>query len=98
VTNVYNKTVIVNNTTVNNVSYNGGTGGVRAEPTPQEQAAQHEQHTAPLAAQTQHQQMASQNRQNFASVNQGKPVGLAPASAEDRRPPRTTPTILPRAS
>ena len=30
ITNVYvNKTVIVNNTTVNNVSYNGGAGGTR---------------------------------------------------------------------
>jgi len=31
-------------------------------------------------------------------VNHGKPVSAAPASAEDRRTPRTTPTILPRAS
>jgi len=29
-------------------------------------------------------------------LNQGKPVSAAPA--EDRRPPRATPTILPRAS
>jgi hypothetical protein len=31
-------------------------------------------------------------------LNQGKPVSPAPASAEDRRPPRATPTVLPRAS
>jgi len=83
VTNVYNKTVIVNNTTVNNVSYNGGTGGVHAQPTPQEQVAAHEQHVAPLAAQTQHQTLASQNRQNFASVNQGRPAIAATARAGD---------------
>lgn len=83
VTNVYNKTVVVNNTTVNNVSYNGGEGGVKAQPTPQEQIAEHEQHTAPLAAQTQHQTLASQNRQNFASVNQGKPAIAATAKAGD---------------
>jgi len=83
VTNVYNKTVIVNNTTVNNVSYNGGTGGVRSQPTPQEQAAMHEHHTAPLSAQTQHETMAGQNRQNFASVNQGKPAIAATAKAAD---------------
>src|SRR5215469_7118799 len=59
VTNVYNRTVIVNNTTVNNVSYNGGTGGIQARPTAQEQAYTNEPHTAPLAAQTQHQQLAS---------------------------------------
>jgi len=83
VTNVYNKTVIVNNTTVNNVSYNGGTGGVRAEPTEQERVAMNEPHTAPLAAQTQHQTMASQNKQNFASVNQGKPAIAATSKAGD---------------
>src|SRR6201997_4827086 len=70
VTNVYNKTVIVNNTTVNNVSYNGGAGGVKAEPTPQEARYNHEQHIAALAVQTQHQTVASQNRENFARVNQ----------------------------
>ena len=79
VTNVYNKTVVVNNTTVNNVSYNGGTGGIQARPTAQEQAYTNEPHTAPLAAQTQHQQMASSNRQNFASVNQGRPAIAATA-------------------
>lgn len=83
VTNVYNKTVIVNNTTVNNVSYNGGTGGVQAQPTAAEQMAANEQHTAPLAAQTQQETMASQNRQNFASVNQGKPAIAATAKAGD---------------
>ena len=83
VTNVYNKTVIVNNTTVNNVSYNGGTGGLKALPTPQEQMAEREQHTAPLAVQTQHQTVASQNKQNFATVNQGKPAIAATAKAAD---------------
>jgi len=83
VTNVYNKTVIVNNTTVNNVSYNGGTGGVKAEPTEQERVAEHEQHTAPLATQQQHEHLASQNKQNFASVNQGKPAIAATAKAGD---------------
>jgi len=83
VTNVYNKTVIVNKTTVNNVSYNGGTGGVRAEPTAQERIAEREQHTAPLATQTQHEHLASQNRENFARVNQGKPAIAATAKAGD---------------
>src|ERR1700685_4602261 len=42
ITNVYNKTV-VNNVTVNRVSYNGG-NGVQARPTAAETAAEHEQH------------------------------------------------------
>jgi hypothetical protein len=83
VTNVYNKTVIVNNTTVNNVSYNGGTGGVRAEPTPQERTAEHEQHVSPLAMQTQHEHLASQNRENFASENHGRPAIAATAKPGD---------------
>jgi len=83
VTNVYNKTVIVNNTTVNNVSYNGGTGGITARPTPQEQVAANEPHTAPLAVQTQHETLASQNKQNWASVNRGRPAIAATAKAGD---------------
>jgi hypothetical protein len=84
VTNVYNKTVVVNNTTVhNNTSFNGGTGGVQAQPNAAEQAAMNEPHTAPLAEQTQHETMASQNRQNFASVNQGKPAIAATSRAGD---------------
>src|SRR5712664_108194 len=51
ITNVYNKTVI-NNVTVNRVSYNGGSG-VRAEPTPEQQAATRERHIEPTPLQRQ---------------------------------------------
>jgi len=81
VTRVYNKTVIVNNT--RNVSYNGGSGGIEARPTHQEEIAAHEQHVAPLAAQSQHERLASQNRQNFASQNHGRPAVAATARAGD---------------
>jgi len=79
VTNVYNKTVVVNNTTT---SFNGE-GGVKAQPTAVERAAEHEQHTAPLASQTQHEHMASQNKANFASENHGKPAIAATAKPGD---------------
>ncbi len=83
--NVYNKTVIVNNnTTINRVSYNGGTGGIPARPTSQEQAAIHEQHVQPTSMQMTHQQSASQNRQQFASVNGGRPQMAAQARVGDR--------------
>lgn len=83
VTNVYNKTVIVNNTTVNNVSYNGGTGGVMARPTREEEVASHERHREPLAAQEQHREAASRNRELFARVNQGRPKIAATARPAD---------------
>ena len=81
VTNVYNKTVIVNNAST--VSYNGGTGGVNVRPTPQEEAFAREQHTPALAAQLQQEHAAMQNRQNFASVNHGRPAIAATARPGD---------------
>jgi len=80
VTNVYTRTVVVNE---NHVAFNGGEGGVAARPTQQEQAAEHEHHTAALAEQTQHEHLASQNRQNFASENHGRPAIAATAKAGD---------------
>src|SRR5271168_2999169 len=70
VTNVYNRTVIVNNT---HVAFNGP-GGVEARPTPQEEAFAREPHTPALSAQTEHEHAASQNRQLFASENHGRPA------------------------
>jgi len=82
VTNVYTHTV-VENTTVTRTSFNGGEGGVKAAPTPQEQVAEHETHTAPLAAQAQHETAASQNKANFASENHGRPAIAATAKPGD---------------
>ena len=70
--NTYN-TTIVNNITVNRISYNGGEGGVTARPTPQEQAVEQQRHIAPVPAQVQHVQAARSNPILRASANQGKP-------------------------
>ena len=72
ITNVYNKTV-VNNVTVNNVSYNGGRGGITAQPSAVQRTAASERHVPPTAEQAQHQNTASTNRALLASVNHGKP-------------------------
>jgi WXXGXW repeat (2 copies) len=77
VTNVYNKTVIVNNTNVRNVSYNGGNGGVNMRPTPQQEAYARERHQAPMPMQMQHQQAAMRDKQNLASYNHGRPAVAA---------------------
>ena len=83
--NVYeNRAVIVNSS---HVAYNGGEGGVNARPTPQEEAAEHERHIPPVAAQTQQAQAARGNPELRASANHGKPPIAAtpkPGAFKDR--------------
>ena len=85
ITNVYSQK-IVNNSHVKNVSYNGGNGGIKAQPTPQELRAAGEQHIAPTSEQFQHQRMASENKVLRASVNNGKPPVAAVTRAADFSP------------
>jgi hypothetical protein len=80
ITNVYNKTII-NNTTINKVSFNGATGGTTARPTAEEQAAAHDKHVPATDLQSKHQQAANSNRASFASVNKGHPGVAATATA-----------------
>lgn len=70
--NVYNTTVI-NRGGENRVSYNGGSGGLTARPSPAEEAAERGRHIPPIAAQTEHRQQAHGNPELRASANQGKP-------------------------
>ena len=79
VTNVYNKTVVVNNITVNRVSYNGGEGGLTARATQEDEAAARQRHAPTTTAQSSHLQAANTNRQLFESQNQGKPA-IAPTA------------------
>ncbi len=80
--NTYVNTTVVNRTTVvNNVSYNGGTGGVIARPNAAEEAAMHEQHVRATGLQAQHEQMARNDRTMLASVNHGSPAVAATARA-----------------
>jgi hypothetical protein len=78
--NTYIDKTVINNVTVNNhVSYNGGTGGISARASVSEKAAEHEQHIAPTAMQTQHEHAASTNRALLASENHGRPAIAATA-------------------
>ncbi len=77
VTNVYNKTIV--NVRVTEVSYNGGTGGLSARPSAQEQKARSEKHVARTSAQVEHVQTASTNHDLYESVNHGKPAIAATA-------------------
>jgi hypothetical protein len=65
--------VINNHTTINRVSFNGGSGGVSAHASAAELHAEHEHHFEATPAQTQHQHFASTNHDQLASINHGHP-------------------------
>ena len=73
ITNVYNRTVINNNTTINRVSFNGGHGGITARPSVQELVAAHERHVPPTAMQQQHINAARANPELRMAQNHGAP-------------------------
>jgi hypothetical protein len=77
--NVYNTRV--ENTTINRVSFNGGSGGVQLRATAQKESFANERHMAPVAAQTEHVQSARANAELRASANNGKPPIAATAKA-----------------
>jgi hypothetical protein len=86
VTNVYNKTV-VNNISVTRVSFNGGNGGVRAEPTAAEAAAARGPHVEATSAQRQQVETARGNPQLRASNNHGRPpVAATPRAGNFSNP------------
>lgn len=81
--NTYINQTVVNNTTINNTtvinrsSFNGGPGGTTARPSSQEQVAMRENHVQPTSEQFSHNQTASKDRNQFASVNNGRPAATA---------------------
>jgi hypothetical protein len=73
--NTYVENVHVNvNASYSHTSFNGGTGGVPAHATPQEEQFAHENHIAPTAQQVQHVQTAHMDKANFATANGGHPA------------------------
>ena len=80
VTNVYNRTVVVNE---NHVAFNGGRGGVVARPTAREEAYARQPHRAALTTQVEHEHAASRERENFARENHGRPAFAATARPAD---------------
>jgi hypothetical protein len=86
VRNVYVDRTVTNNTTVNNRTSFNGPGGIAATPTPQEQIAKQEQHIQPTPNQLAHQQFASRDRTQLASVNHGAPAVTAMNTVNNQRP------------
>jgi len=77
ITNVYSKTVVVNNT--NHVSFNGGAGGTTVRPTAAQLAFANQNHVAATAEQTRHAQMASKDPALSLANNHGHPTVAATA-------------------
>jgi hypothetical protein len=73
---VVERTTIINNT---HVSYNGGPGGIRHDPGPEERVAMHEQHMGASAVQQQHFAAARADRTAYVKNNGGHPQNVAAA-------------------
>jgi hypothetical protein len=69
--NVYDTHVKSQN--VSRVSFNGGTGGIEARETSQQEAVGKQRHIAPVALQIQHAQTARVSPESRSSVNHGQP-------------------------
>ena len=82
--NTYVNRTVINNTTVNRTSFNGA-GGINAQPSQQERMAMNEQHFQATSNQMSHQQNASQDRNQWASTNGGRPGTTAMNHVNGRR-------------
>lgn len=65
------------NRETSHVSYNGGRGGIQARPRPQEMAARREPSAPKMQTQVRYQQSYRSNREQFATVNHGRPANTA---------------------
>jgi hypothetical protein len=75
ITNVYSQAVVVR--TTNNVSFNGGNGGITARPTPQQEAIARERHVEATPVQRQQAEAAAKDRSLFSKQNHGEPAVAA---------------------
>jgi len=94
VKNVYNQTIVVNDTT-NNVSYNGGKGGIEARATPQEQAAVKQSRVEATPLQTQHVTNATGEPkvEPVKAESKAEPVKPEPIKAEPKAEPAKLETV-----
>jgi hypothetical protein len=72
VTNVYNRTVNIEN--VSHVSYHGGAGGLRRDATADERLAERDHHVNATSLQSRHEHLAANNPELRHSVNHGNPT------------------------
>jgi hypothetical protein len=85
ITNVYSKTVIINNKT--NVSFNGGAGGTTVKPTPEQLAITQGHHVGATADQTRHAHEAAKDPALSLANNHGHPSVAATMRAAQFKGP-----------
>ena len=81
--NTYVDRTVIHNTTENRASFNGE-GGVRKQPSANEQVAMRENHVQPTTEQRSHEQTAGRDRSQLASENKGKPSKTAMSSVKEQ--------------
>ena len=86
ITNVYERNVTISQTT-NNVSYNGGKGGIEVRPTAEDRTIAKEQHFAPTPLQRKQVETASQDPSLFKRANNGVPAVGATARPGELKGP-----------
>ena len=75
--NTYVDRTVINNTTINNHTSFNGPGGISARPRPEDEVAMRENHVQATSEQMNHERTASMDRNQFASVNHGRPKTTA---------------------
>jgi hypothetical protein len=85
ITNVYSKTVVINNRT--NVSFNGGAGGTTVRPTSEQLAIAKERHVAATGDQTRHAHEAAKDPALSLATNHGHPTVAATTRAAQFKGP-----------
>ena len=88
--NTYIDRTVVRNVTTNRVSYNGGPGGINARPNAEQVEALRDRHMQATSTQLSHQRRASIDRNQFASVNHGRPSQMAVQRPTAYHPANTT--------
>src|SRR4029077_14445839 len=84
--NTYVDRTVINNTTVVNNHYSfNGQGGVTARARPEELSAEHENHFQPTSNQLSHERGAREDKNQWASVNHGRPGNAAMDRVDGRR-------------
>ena len=87
--NVYVDKTVINNVNVNRVSYNGGRGGIAAQPTAAQRAYGNQRRFQPTSVQTRQREMAMRDPAQRFKTNQGRPAVFATQRAGNFQGPHT---------